>query len=195
MSNQSGAIKGYTYGQVGTSPITLQDLELLKATVLFTEADEKYLRMAGEVLSDKAEQVIDIWYELVGSHPHLLQYFSRNNLANLEYLTAVRERFIQWVKDVCFRPLDQDWLNYQYEIGLRHHRIKKNKTDEVDASPIVHYRYITAFIYPITATIKPLLATKGHSPEDVEAMHQAWFKVVVLTVVLITHPYIRAGEF
>ncbi|WP_276479970.1 protoglobin domain-containing protein [Paraflavitalea pollutisoli] len=195
MNKLQEPIAGYTYGQAGTSPISLQELELLKATVLYTPDDEKYLRMAGEILAEQAEQVIDIWYELVGSHPHLLQYFSRNNLANLEYLTAVRKRFIQWVKDVCYRPIDQDWLNYQYEIGLRHHRIKKNKTDEVEASPIVHYRYITAFIYPITATIKPLLANKGHSPEEVERMHQAWFKVVVLTAVLMTYPYVRAGEF
>jgi hypothetical protein len=173
----------------------VQDLELLKATVLFTGADEEYLRMAGEVLTDQADAVINSWYELIGSHPHLLHYFSKNNLANLEYLTSVRKRFIQWIKDLCFRPLDQEWLNYQYEIGLRHHRIKKNKTDEIEAAPIVHYRYITAFIYPITTTIKPLLASKGHSPEQVEGMQQAWFKAVVLSAVLLTYPYIRAGEF
>lgn len=195
MNHQDTPVNGYAYGKAGTSPVTLQDLELLKATVLFTERDEEYLRMAGEVLSDQAERIINIWYELIGSHPHLIHYFSKNNLANLEYLTAVRRRFIQWVKDLCFRPLDQEWLNYQYEIGLRHHRIKKNKTDEIEAAPIVHYRYITAFIYPITATIKPLLANKGHSSEQVEAMYQAWFKAVVLTAVLLTYPYIRAGEF
>lgn len=188
-------IKGYDYGKTTTSPVTLQELELLKATVLFTPADEENLRKAGEVLSEQADAVMDIWYELIGSHPHLLNYFSKNNMANLEYLTAVRKRFIQWVKDVCLRPFDQTWLNYQYEIALRHHKTKKNKTDEVEAAPIVHYRYITAFIYPITATVKPLLANKGHTPEEVEAMYQAWFKAVVLTAVLMTYPYIRAGEF
>jgi len=34
-----------------------------------------------------------------------------------------------------------------------------------------------AFIYPIT-TIKPFLASKGHNVEEVEKMHQAWFKSV-----------------
>lgn len=188
-------IKGYDYGKTTTSsPVSMEDLELLKATVLFTEVDEMNLRKAGEVLADQADAVMDIWYELIGSHPHLLFYFSKNNMANLEYLTAVRKRFIQWVKDVCFRPFDQDWLNYQHEMGLRHHKMK-NKTDEVDTPPIVHYRYLIAFIYPITATVKPLLANKGHSPEEVEAMYQAWFKAVVLTVTLMTYPYIRAGEF
>ena len=31
----------------------------------------------------------------------------------------------------------------------------------------MHYRYLTAFIYPITATIKSLLAKKGHAQADV----------------------------
>lgn len=34
-------IKGYAYGQVGQSPVSIADLDLLKKTVLFTEEDEK----------------------------------------------------------------------------------------------------------------------------------------------------------
>lgn len=34
-------IKGYTYGEVGQSPVSIADLDLLKKTVLFTEEDEK----------------------------------------------------------------------------------------------------------------------------------------------------------
>jgi Protoglobin len=195
MDSNETTIKGYDYGNTPTSPITLEELELLKASVLFTATDEANLRKAGEVLADQTDAIMDIWYEFIGSHPHLLNYFSRNNMANLEYLTAVRQRFSQWIKDLCSRSFDQTWLNYQYEIALRHHKIRKNKTDEIEAAPFVHYRYITAFIYPVTAVIKPLLATKGHPAAEVEAMHQAWFKAVVLTAVLITYPYIRAGEF
>jgi hypothetical protein len=51
------------------------------------------------------------------------------------------------------------------------------------------------FIYPITATIRPFLARKGHSAEDVEKMHQAWFKAVVLSVTLWSAPYIKDGDF
>src|ERR1700754_901188 len=105
-------IKGYSYGAAGKSPVSLADLDLLKATLLFTSADEENLRKAGEVLESQTEDIINIWYEFVGSHPHLLNYFSRNNMANLEYLTAVRHRFVQWIKDICFRPFDQSWLNY-----------------------------------------------------------------------------------
>lgn len=191
-------IAGYTYGtaHVSPSPLTMQDLEDLKQAVLFSPEDEKYLRLAGEVLADQIEDVLDVWYGFVGSHPHLLYYFTDGQgNANRDYLAAVRKRFGQWILDTCNRPYDQTWLDYAQEIGLRHHRTKKNQTDRVHSVPNVNYRYMVAFIYPITATIKPFLAKKGHSPEDVENMHQAWFKSVVMQVALWSAPYVREGDF
>ncbi|MCS6873954.1 MAG: protoglobin domain-containing protein [Pyrinomonadaceae bacterium] len=188
-------MKGYDYGNVAKSPISLEDFELLKKTVLFTDEDQKYLRLAGEVLKDQVQDVLDLWYGFVGSHPHLVKYFGKEGQPNANYLAAVRERFGQWIMDLCNRSYDQDWLNYQYEIGLRHHSTKKNKTDNVDAEPIVHFRYMVAFIYPITATIKSFLEKKGHDAETVQKMHDAWFKAVVLTVILWTYPYVKEGEF
>lgn len=191
-------IPGYTYGtaEVAQSPLTLEDLSLLKAAVLFGPEEEKYLRMAGEVLADQVEEVLDVWYGFVAAHPHLVYYFTdgKGN-ANSDYLARVRARFGQWILDTCNRPFDQAWLDYQYEIGLRHHRIKKNQTDAVDSVPHIGHRYLTAFIYPITATIKPFLAKKGHSPDDVEKMHQAWFKAVVLSVALWGLPYVKEGDY
>ncbi|MCL6473645.1 MAG: protogloblin ApPgb [Firmicutes bacterium] len=191
-------IPGYTYGtsQVAPSPLTLEDLDNLKKAVLFTEEDERYLRMAGEVLADQVEDILDVWYGFVGSHPHLVYYFTdgKGN-ANAEYLAAVRKRFGQWILDTCNRPYDRNWLDYAHEIGLRHHRTKKNKTDGVNSVPVVSYRYMVAFIYPITATIKPFLAKKGHSADEVEKMHQAWFKSVVLQVALWSAPYVPGEDF
>ncbi len=37
-----------------------------------------------------------------------------------QYKAKVKERFKQWIMDLCHKPYDQDWLNYQHEIGLRH---------------------------------------------------------------------------
>ena len=37
--------------QVGQSPVSIADLDLLKKTVLFGEEDEKNLRLAGEAVS------------------------------------------------------------------------------------------------------------------------------------------------
>jgi hypothetical protein len=191
------AIKGYAYGHPGleASPVTLQDLNLLKQTLLWTDEDNRYLNMAGEVLKDQVNEVLDLWYSYVGSHPHLLHYFSKNGQPITDYLAAVRERFGQWILDICQKPHDQKWLDYQYEIARRHHRSKKNQTDKVDAPPLVHYRYMVAFIYPITVTIRSFLTRKNHTQADVDGMYNAWFKAVTLTVILWTYPYINKGEF
>ncbi|MFY8036471.1 MAG: protoglobin domain-containing protein [Cyclobacteriaceae bacterium] len=191
----SQSIHGYTYGAVAQSPVSIAELALLKQTVLFTEEDEKYLRLAGEVLKDQTDAILDVWYGFVGSHEHLVAYFGKSGKPNMEYLSAVRVRFGQWILDVCQRPYDSTWLNYQHEIALRHHSTKKNKTDGVDTVPIIHYRYMVAFIVPITATIKSFLAKKGHDEATVEAMHAAWFKAVTLSVILWTYPYINPTEF
>lgn len=191
-------IAGYTYGTtaVATSPMSLAEFEKLKATVLFGEEDVRYLRMAGEVLGAQVDDILDLWYGFVGSHPHLLHYFSDGQgNAQSEYLGAVRQRFGQWIRDLCERPYDQTWLDYQHEIALRHHTAKKNITDGVDSVPIIHARYLIAFIYPITATIRQFLGAKGHSSEDVEKMHQAWFKAIVLTTTLWCLPFVKEGEF
>lgn len=196
MANQN--IPGYTYGSSASarSPLNMQDLENLKKAVLFTAEDEKYLRLAGQVLADQIEDVLDVWYGFVASHPHLVYYFTdgKGN-ANVEYLNAVRKRFGQWILDTCNRPYDQAWLNYAHEIGLRHHRTKKNKTDGVRSVPNISFRYVVAFIYPITATIKPFLAKKGHSADEVEKMHQAWFKSVVMQVALWSAAYVKPEDY
>lgn len=190
-------IKGYDYGKttLAKSPVRLEDLTLLKKTLLWSDDDDRYLKMAGDVLKDKINDVLDLWYGYVVSNEHLVYYFTKDGQPNADYLNAVRVRFGRWIMDLCAKPYDQDWLNYQHEIALRHHSTKKNKTDGVDAVPIIHYRYMVAFIYPIAATIKSFLGKKGHPQSDIEGMHNAWFKAVTLTVILWTYPYINKGEF
>ncbi|MBX6753055.1 MAG: protogloblin ApPgb, partial [Thermorudis peleae] len=72
---------------------------------------------------------------------------------------------------------------------------KKNQTDHVEAPEHIPLRYVLALTYPIYATIKPFLAKKGHSAEEVEHMHQAWLKAVLLSVILWSQPYARDGDF
>ncbi|MEM1544424.1 MAG: protoglobin domain-containing protein [Candidatus Bathyarchaeia archaeon] len=191
-------IPGYTYGTdaVARSPLSDEEFELLKQSVMFTDEDERYLKMAGEVLADQIDEILDLWYGWVGSHPHLVYYFSGpDGQPDVNYLQAVRKRFGQWILDTCNRPYDRNWLNYAYEIGLRHHRTKKNLTDQVQSVPHIPLRYLIAFIYPIGSTIKGFLSRKGHSSEDVEKMHQAWFKSIVLQVALWSHPYAKDGDW
>jgi hypothetical protein len=192
---QTDGIPGYAYGSASRAPFGVDELSLLKQAVLFGSDDEAALRMAGEVLADQVEDVLDVWYGFVASHPHLVHYFSgRDGEPIAGYLAAVRKRFGRWILDTCNRPYDEVWLAYQYEIGLRHNEAKKNQTDGVDSVPNIPLRYVIAFIYPITATIKPFLAKRGHSPEDVDRMHQAWAKSVTMQVALWAQPYVREGQ-
>lgn len=189
-------IPGYQYGNssLEKSPVSIDDLGLLKKTLLWTDEDDRYLKMAGEILTAQTEQILDVWYGYVGSHPHLLHYFTSNGEANTEYLAAVRLRFGKWIDDLCSKPHDQDWLNYQHEIARRHHH-GKNETDNVNSVPIIHFRYLVAFIFPITVTIRGFLESKGHSKNDVDGMYNAWFKAVTLSTILWCHPYIGEKEF
>lgn len=191
-------IPGYAYGsdEAARSPVGLEELDRLKATVMFTEDDERALRMAGDVLEDQTEDVLDTWYGFVSSHPHLVAYFSTPDGEPIQkYLDRVRSRFSQWILDACRRPYDQTWLDYQEEIALRHTHEKKDTADGVDSVDNIPLRYIIAFIYPITATMRDFLGKKGHSTEQVEAMHQAWFKAVTLHVALWSRPYVRDDDW
>jgi hypothetical protein len=174
------SIAGYGFGadEIATSPVTSEELEKLKLSVLFEDADERALRAAGDVLEDQVEDVLEVWYGFVASHPHLVYYFGDRDSGEPigEYLERVRARFGQWILDTCRRPYDRHWLDYQEEIGLRHTRVQKNLTDGVPSVDQIPLRYLICFIYPITATMRPFLEKGGHSADEVEAMQQAWSK-------------------
>jgi hypothetical protein len=195
----AAAPPGYTFGtrEVPRSPLTMADLALLQQALLFGEEDVRSLRMSQHVLADQVEAILDVWYGFVAAHPHLVHYFGRraDGQPDGEYLAAVRKRFARWILDTAAANYDQAWLDYQYEIGRRHHRSGKNRTDGAASVDHIHFRYLPAFIYPITATLKPFLAKQGHSAEEVEKMHQAWIKSVILQVTLWSQPYIPEGDF
>lgn len=192
-------IPGYTFGQksVATAPYTLKDLESLKKTLLFTDEDVLYLRKSKEILAGQTDAILDVWYGFVASTPELVEYFknTKTGQPDGDYLGAVRKRFGQWILDTADANYDQTWLNYQYEIGLRHTKIQKNKTDHVKSVPQVNFRYLPALTIPVTTTLKPFLAKKGVSPADVEKMHAAWVKSVLLQTILWSYPYVRDGQF
>jgi len=191
-------IPGYTYGtgEVPPSPVSLGDFELMKKTVMFGEDDARYLRMSYDLLQDHVEEILDIWYGFVAANPQLLATFSTPDGKPIDhYLAAVRERFEQWILDTAKADYDQAWLDYQYEIGLRHHRTKKNKTDQVESMDIVPFRYLFLLAYPITFTLKPFLSDDRHSDEDVQRMSDAWLKSVLLQVTLWSQPYVKPQDY
>jgi hypothetical protein len=195
----AAAIPGYRLGDpaLPASPLTGQDFADLKTSLLFTQEDVAALRKAHDVVKDQIEPILDVWYGFVGSTPHLLAYFSdpATGAPDGDYLAAVRKRFGQWILDTCRAEYDDDWRAWQDEIGRRHHRIGKNRTDGASAAAHIHMRHILALAVPISVTMKPFLAGKGHSAGEVDTMHAAWLKAVLLQAILWCRPYVKEGDF
>ena len=198
MKTVATTIPGYSYGaaDVRSSPVSIPDLERLKNSAGFTEEDTRYLRLAGEVLSDQTEQIVAHWRSgIIANIPNLARH-SRSPEGDPipQYLANSNLRFRQWILDTCFRPYDQDWINYQQEIALRHTSAKKNKVDDVRSTPYVPLGDVLAFIAVMNETIKPYLAAKGHPAEEVDRMHRAWCKSMQLQMALWVEPYTAPGQ-
>jgi len=133
MKKVSEHIPGYSYGapEVARSPVSTPDLEKLKISAGFTDEDQQYLRLAGEVLTGQTQRVVEHWRSgIIACIPHLARHSrSPEGAALPDYLAKSNLRFEQWILDTCLRPYDQDWIDYQQEIALRHTGAKKNKVD------------------------------------------------------------------
>ena len=192
-------VPGYALGQatLARAPYSMADLTALQKSMLFGADDVAALRQSNAILADQTEAILDVWYGFVASTPELVVFFgdTRSGQPDANYLGAVRKRFALWILDTADATYDQAWLDWQYEIGLRHNRLKKNKTDGAHGPAQVDFRYLPALTIPITTTLKPFLAKKGASAADVERMHAAWVKAVLMQAILWSHPYIKDGEF
>lgn len=199
MSTSANISAGYSHGSpsLARSPISLLEVDQIKKSLLFGDDDVQLLRASREILEDRVEAILDVWYGFVGANDHLLASFKDKTSGQPipEYLARVRQRFGRWILDTASAQYDQAWLDYQYEIGLRHHRTKKNSTDHVNGTAIVPFRDLFALVFPITFTLKPFLASRGHSPEQVDAMYGAWLKSCLLQVTLWSHPYVKDGDY
>ena len=65
----------------------------------------------------------------------------------------------------------------------------------VHAGALLVVRVNLSLTIPVTTTLKPFLANKGASAVDVEKMHAAWVKAVLLQTILWSHPYVKDGQF
>lgn len=180
-----------------TSTFNLSDLAQLQEVLLFTEDDIAALRMSRAVLEPHVEEILDTWYGFVGSKPQLLASFSNpaNGQPDARYLAEVRKRFGNWIDDTARAEYGADWLAYQHEIGLRHHSTKKNRTDDVESTDLIPFRYLIALHQPVTLTLRLFLERGGHGQKDVDRMHQAWIKSVLLQTILWSQPYVKEGQF
>src|SRR5271170_1992734 len=198
MKKISESIPGYSYGsaEVSRSLMSMREFDELKIAAGFTDEDQRYLRLAGEVLADQTQQIVEHWRSgIIASIPSLAKH-SRTPEGNPipQYLANSNLRFEQWILDTCLRPYDRDWLNYQQEIALRHTAVRKNQTDGVQSTPYVPLRDIVAFIAVINETIKPYLTAKNHSTDEVDRMHRAWCRSIQLQLALWTVPYTDAHQ-
>lgn len=192
-------IPGYTYGsrESARSPISVTELDLLKQAAGFTPEDVDWLRAAGEAFTGYTQDLVKTWRDVIAAHPHLLKYaLDLNGHKDERYSQRSGLRFEQWILDTCFRDYDQDWLNYQQEIALRHTSLKKNETDSARSAPTIHLRYIIAFMAVVADPnlLKPFLRRKYTDENQVEHMHQAWTKSMWLQIALWTAPYTTTTE-
>src|SRR5262245_3834158 len=75
------SIVGYSYGEksVERSPVSLKELERLEKTMTLTEEDKHYLRLAGEVLADQTDAILDLWRGVINAEPFLSYYSEKND--------------------------------------------------------------------------------------------------------------------
>lgn len=169
----------------------------MKEAALFSDDDVAALRASRTILEPRIEEILDVWYGFVGSKSFLLEHFSeRGGGAPIEdYLGRVRARFGRWILDTTAAVYDDDWLRWQLEIGRRHHRVGKNRTDGANSSAIIPLRYLLPLAQPIVDTLRPFLAAGTDDRDAVDTMQNAWRKAVLLQVTLWSEPYVLDGDF
>lgn len=182
-------IRGYTFGEHARSPVSPQELRDLESALSFTQDDREALRRLWDLVRDEVEPLFDAWVGRIG-HFFAPTFARPDGSIDEAYMAAAHPRFLKWVEDTCLRPYDQEWLDYQHEIALRHHRTKKNRTDGVDAVAIVPYRYLPAAVAPMTLALREFVAERDVSDEDATAMADAWLKALLLHVALWSRPYV-----
>jgi hypothetical protein len=191
----TNTIPGYQFGQpkTATSPVSLDELREIEAAVGWKQEDADVLQRHGSFFKQNAERMVDAWRAVIGAQPPLAKWFlGPEGKPDDEYKAKVKRRFVQWVLDACFRPHDQDWLNYQEEIGLRHTPEKKNQTDGADTPRLVPLRYLIAFGAVVAGTAREFFSEVADGAE-LQRLEDAWLKAVQLHITLWSRPYAAPG--
>jgi len=198
MQEGGDPIRGYTYGTaaVSASPVGLDELEKLRISAGFTAEDEQFLRLAGQALNGQTRRIVEQWRSgIIAGIPHLARHSrTPEGEAIPEYLAQSNLRFEQWILDTCLRRYDQDWLNYQHEIALRHTSLRKNQVDGVRSTAFVPFHDVVAFVAVMNETIRPYLASRGNTADEVEGMNRAWCKSMQMQIALWSRAYLDAAR-
>lgn len=189
-------IRGYDFGTAASvrSPVSLDELRRLEASAGWTDEDGRVLQKHRDIFLNCAEQMVEAWRSVIGSQPDLARwFFGPDGKPDEEYKAKVKARFVQWVRDVCLRPRDQAWLDYQEEIGLRRTPAKKNLTDGAHTPDRVPLRYLIAFTSVVALTVRRFFVENGVRGEELERLQDAWTKAVILHVSLWSRAYANDG--
>ena len=189
------SIPGYDYGtpKSSISPVSESDMSRLEQSAGWTAADAGVLARHADLFRIKAESMVDSWRAVIGSQPHLSQWFARPDGApDDDYKASVKRRFVQWIIDVALRPHDRDWLDYQHEIGLRHTPAKKNATDAGQTPSLVPFRYLLSFI-PVVLPVRGFFADAIQDEAELKRLEDAWTRAVLLHVTLWSRAYVAEG--
>jgi hypothetical protein len=187
-------IPGYEYGSPASakSPISLEESREIEQTIGWTDEDAEILRRHEDFFVQNAERMVDAWRSVIGSQPHLAKwFFGPNGKRDDEYAAKVKPRFVEWVVDVCRRPHDQAWLDYQEEIGLRHTPAKKNLIDHRQTPPLVPLRFLLAFVPVVIFGARKFFVAAGLRDIELSRVEDAWAKAVQLHVTLWTRSYTK----
>ena len=86
------------------------------------------------------------------------------------------------------------WLDYQYEVGLRQHRRKKNRTGQRACHRPYSLPLDGAFLEPTVETMHAFL--KPWVPAaDLDPLVAAWRKAMLLQVVLYSRAYVPDDDW
>lgn len=190
--NRRAEIPGYDYGtkNVPKATVTLEELRTLEEAVGWTAADAEWLRKAAETLVPKAEEMVNSWRAAIGRQPALMRSFLKpDGTSDDAYRSAVKRRFVQWVADLCLKPHDQAWLDYQEEIGQRHTPAKKNQTDGGHTAPVVPLRFTIGFSAVVITSVRSFLSDGRRSEEEIGKIQGAWTRAVLLSIALWARAY------
>jgi Protoglobin. len=192
-------IPGYIYGkpEVPKAPLTKKDFELLLDSVLWTKEDEENRELLGEIIKENMKEILDKIVSYFGSKEYLIYYFKDRQAQTTitEYVNNTVDRLAQWLLDICYKPLDENFINYNYLIGIRHTYEGKGKADNVSTVEHIPARYMVTCLFPITVVLKDFIARKVEDPVLTDRLYNTWFKLQVITTALFLIPYTKEGRW
>lgn len=189
------ALAGYDYGAPTTprSPVSLAELDELKTLLRFGDDDVHRLGAIGDVLEPRLSEFMALLMEWTGPVA-MTSVVTTDGTIDEAYAEAAHRRFAQGFVDTCRRTFDQTWLDYQHEVGLRHHWAKKNRTDGSHATPHIPYRWMLAFLEPTVETMAEFLRSLV-PPGELAALVSSWRKAMLLQVVLYSRAYVPGDDW